>query len=188
MRESLLEVVRLQCQTLQRRSPALCKMWPCKRCLGQEGWLCQVPVALLWGSTWPLLCSSSACVVLLCWLMWAEPLDKLISASSYFCTARQGRNPALGLYFCKAMPHSALCACAHKAGIWEERSCGEGVCFPYKSKPDPKFFSGQCVKELFAGFAVMLGMAHILKFSVQKSKVSCNLKQWKYFIIKFFAL
>lgn len=32
------------------------------------------------------------------------------------------------------MPHPALCACAHKAGIQEERSSGEGVCFPYKSK------------------------------------------------------
>lgn len=109
-------------------------MWPCKRCLRQEGCLCQVPVALLWGSTCPVLCSSSTRVALLCWLTWTELLNRLISAGSCFCTAWQGRNPVLGLYFYKAMPHPALCAYAQKAGIQEERSSGEGACFPYKSK------------------------------------------------------
>lgn len=72
-------------------------MWPCKRCLRQEGCLCQVLVALLWGSTCPLLCSSSTRVALLCWLTWTELQNKLISAGSCFCTAWQGRNPVLGL-------------------------------------------------------------------------------------------
>lgn len=115
-------------------------MWPCKRCLRQEGCLCQVPVALLWGSTCPVLYSSSTRVALLCWLTWTELLNRLISAGSCFCTAWQGRNPVLGLYFYKAMPHPALCAYAQKAGIQEERSSGEGACFPYKSKSDPKLF------------------------------------------------
>lgn len=43
--ESVLEAVRLECQMLWKSSAALCEM-----CLGQEGCLCQVPVALLWGS------------------------------------------------------------------------------------------------------------------------------------------
>lgn len=52
---------------------------------------------------------SPACAALLCCLTWTELLDKPISAGSCFCTACQGRNPALGLYFCQVMPHPALC-------------------------------------------------------------------------------
>lgn len=139
---------------------------------------------LVWDVPWtgrlpvPSACGSPVglCVLLLCWLTWTELLHKLISAGSCFCTAWQGRVPVLGLYFCKAVPHPALCACAHNQGSKRRDPLEKEFAFHTNPNLIQSFSGGQCVWELFAGFAVMLRMAHFLKFSVQKSKVSCNLK------------
>lgn len=133
---------------------------------------------------------SPTCAALLCCLTWTELLDKPISAGSCFCTACQGRNPALGLYFCQVMPHPALCACAHQAGIWEERSSGEGVCFPYKSTSDPKFFRWLVCLGVICRICCDLGDGTLPQVLSSEKQAVLQPKTVKifYYKVKFFAL
>lgn len=158
----VLEAVRLECQMLWRSSAALCEM-----CLGQEGCLCQVPVALLWGSV--CCCSAGSCEQSCC------TNSFLLAAAS----AQPGRAEFqfLVCIFVRQC-HTQLCVLVPIKQGSERRDPLEKV-FAFCTNPNltVSFSGGQCVWELFAGFAVMLGMAHFLKLSVQKSKVSRNLIQ-----------